>query len=1033
MDGKEEGSFLKKENERLLAENQKLRSENSELKEKIRKYEAQVFDPGASGSHSVNSFGRINSRDSQTSEKLVDSVQREKEKNSPEQAALFVNIRQIQGSFDQLLSVSESTPRKDVDKTSTTPEKLELFRSLFCGRTDVYAKRYYNMKSQKTGYAPVCANAGRPLLCEKKKFTCGECPNRELIPLSDKVICNHIIGRDEHARDVIGIYPIFPDNTVCFLAIDLDKENWRTDLNAILAVCKRAGICPAVERSRSGEGAHLWFFFEDRIPAATARRLGNGLITLAMEIDHTLKFTSYDRLFPNQDVLPKGGFGNLIALPLQGQAKLKGNSLFVDDSLRPYEDQWAYLSQVKKIPLQQAKYLAEELSGQGEMGVLSNDEDKADEKKIVKPWEKKPASKQNTLRYTGMVRITKANMLYIEKNDLPESLLNRVKRLAAFKNPVFYKAQALRFSTYQIPRIIDTSFEDQRYLGIPRGCESDLIEFFRKCGAQADWDDKTCDGLEIDVRFQGNLDEEQTIAAQALLDHENGVLSAPPGFGKTVIGAYIIANRRVNTLVLVHTTALLKQWKESLSKFLLLNETLPDEPVKRGRKKERSVIGELGAGKNSLNGIIDIAIVASLSGNSGRKHILKNYGLVIADECHHVSAIRYEDVMKDVNSKYAYGLTATPMRLDGHEPIIYMQCGPLRHRIDPNEQAKKRSFGHVVIPCFSELKMPEHINQNDRNMNMIYDVLCCDLARNERIISDVMASVKLGRSPIILTNRYDHAQYFFSRLSIIYPNVFLLSGRGKASEKADTIDRIRKAQSDQPMVLVGIGKYIGEGFDVPRLDTLFLAYPIAWKGNLEQYAGRLNRDYKGKEEVIIYDYVDYLVPVLERMYYKRLKGYKRIGYSCRIQSEPSAKDTEMIYDQNEFVSVFDEDMGNKHREITISSPYVSRMRVEAIIGIFQKIETNNCRIRIITRPANDYPTEIHEKIAVSLSRLESIGINVIQTTGLFSKFVVIDQKIVWFGDVDFLSKSKEDAYVLRFENRDVAKELMNKAGLYSDI
>ena len=996
----EEFLFLKQENERLFDENQRLRLANAELKEIIRKHEARQVDSGVSY--------------------LRDTVA-----DSPEKAALCVNSSQIQVSFDQLLSISERAPQRNIDKNSSTREKLELFRSLFSGRTDVYAKRYYNLNSGKSGYMPVCANAWNPHLCERKKYTCGECPNRELIPLSDREICNHILGKDEFARDVIGIYPIFPDNTVSFLAIDLDKENWKTDLNAILAGCKHAGICPSVERSRSGQGAHIWFFFEDRIPASTARRLGNGLITLAMEIDHALKFTSYDRLFPNQDVLPKAGFGNLIALPLQGQAKSKGNSLFVDNSLNPYEDQWAYLSQVRKIPIQQVKYLAEELCGQGEMGVLIAETDKED---ILKPWEKKLASKQDTLRYTGTVRITKANMLYIEKNNLPESMLNRVKRLAAFRNPAFYKAQALRFSTYQIPRIIDTSFEDHGYLGIPRGCESELVDFFRKCGAQADWEDKTCNGFGLDVCFQGNLDEDQAISAQALLEHENGVLSAPPGFGKTVIGAYMIANRKVNTLILVHTTALLKQWKESLSKFLVLNESLPVEPVKRGRRKERSILGELGAGKNSLNGIVDIAIVASLSGNSERKNILKNYGLVIADECHHVSAVGYEDIMKDVNAKYVYGLTATPMRLDGHEPIIYMQCGPLRQRIDPKQQAEKRSFDHVVIPCFSELKMPESMNQNERNMNRVYDVLTNDLPRNERIVSDVMTAVTLGRSPIVLTNRYDHALFLANRLSILCPNVFLLSGRGNLKEKTKTIDKIREIPADQPLVLVGIGKYIGEGFDVPRLDTLFLAYPIAWKGNLEQYAGRLNRTYKGKEEVIIYDYVDYLIPVLERMYYKRLKGYKHIGYSCRTQAEPGAKNTAMIYDQNEFIPVFDEDLGKTHHEIIISSPYVSRMRAEAIIEIIQRTETSNCRIRIMTRPVIDYPIDIQEKIATSISHLETIGILVLQKSELFSRFAIIDQEIVWFGDVDFLSKSKEDAYVLRFQNRKVAEELLKKAG-----
>lgn len=1027
MEGKEEYLSLKRENERLLKENQKLRIENAELKDQIQKYEARLVDSGImKNQNAAISTGSELFRAAKISELIEAPSQRDIATDTLGQSAVNVHPSQIQVSLDQLLPLSEGAPQGNIDKNSSTPEKLELFRSLFCGRTDVYAKRYNNLKSGKSGYAPVCANAGTPHLCDKKKYSCGECPNRELIPLSDKVICNHIIGKDEFARDVIGIYPIFPDNTVHFLAIDLDKENWRTDLNAILTGCRRAGICPSVERSRSGQGAHIWFFFEDRIPAETARRFGNGLLTLAMEIDHTLKFASYDRLFPNQDVLTKGGFGNLIALPLQGQAKLKGNSLFVDNALNPYEDQWAYLSQVRRIPLQQVKYLAEELCGQGDMGVLIAETVKED---IPKPWEKKSASKQDTFRYSGTARITKANMLYIEKKDLPESLLNRIKRLAAFKNPAFYKAQALRFSTYQIPRIIDTSFEDQRYLGIPRGCESDLVDFLRDSGAQAEWDDKSCYGLEIDVCFHGSLDEDQTLAAQALLENENGVLSAPPGFGKTVIGAYIIANRKLNTLILVHTTALLKQWKDSLNKFLLLNDTLPEELIKRGRKKERSFIGELGAGKNSLNGIVDIAIVASLSGNTERKSILKNYGLVIADECHHVSAVGYEDVMKDVNARYVYGLTATPMRLDGHDPIIYMQCGPLRQRIDPKEQAEKRSFDHVVIPCFSELKMPEQMNQNGKNINVVYDVLCNDLTRNERIISDVMAAFTSERSPIVLTNRYDHAHILFSRLSDLCPNVFLLSGRGTRKEKAETLDRIRETPADQPIVLVGIGKYIGEGFDVPRLDTLFLAYPIAWKGNLEQYAGRLNRSYVGKEEVIIYDYVDYLIPVLERMYYKRLKGYKRIGYSCRTQADSGPNSIGMIYDQNEFANVFDADLGRKHHEIIISSPYVSRLRVEAIIEVIARKGVNDCRIRIITRPANDYPTDNQDRIALSISRLESNGFTVIQTPELFSKFAVFDQETVWFGDIDFLSKSKEDAYVLRFENRRVAKELLKRVGM----
>ena len=391
---------------------------------------------------------------------------------------------------------------------------------------------------------------------------------------------------------------------------------------------------------------------------------------------------------------------------------------------------------------------------------------------------------------------------------------------------------------------------------------------------------RTFSGKPLHARFLGELREDQQSAADALLEHDTGVLSATTAFGKTVVAACLIAQRKVNTLILVHTQSLLDQWKRALAQFLAIDEALPELPKKRGRKRQRSVIGQLGGTKNSLEGFVDVAIMQSLISGGEVRELVKDYGMVIADECHHVSAVSFERILKEVNARYLYGLTATPTRKDGHHPIIYLQCGPIRYQVDAKVQAEKRSFSHAVVPRFTTFARPL-TEDKPWTITDAYRAMQTDKARNTQIVADVTAAVAAGRTPLVLTERYEHAKLLHATLAEQGRRVVLLSGHGTAKEKRELLAELAQIPPEEPLVLVATGRYVGEGFDLPRLDTLMLTMPISWKGTLAQYAGRLHREYAGKREVLIYDYVDLRVPMLERMYQRRLSGYAAIGYSVR--------------------------------------------------------------------------------------------------------------------------------------------------------
>ena len=538
------------------------------------------------------------------------------------------------------------------------------------------------------------------------------------------------------------------------------------------------------------------------------------------------------------------------------------------------------------------------------------------------PWQRKQIWQKLTRGdFPIQVTLAVSNLIYIEKKGFSQKALNALKRLAAFPNPEFRSKQAMRISVYGIPRVLDCGYEDGSYIGLPRGCMEILLDTFDQYGVPAVLENHRFSGHSIDVEFSGTLRAEQEPAAQALLAADMGVLSATTAFGKTVIGAYLIGQRKVNTLILVQSSALLEQWKSSLEQFLDIHEVLPELPKKRGRKKKRHLIGQIGSGKNTRSGIVDTAIMKSVCEGEEKtvKSFVAEYGMVIVDECHHVAAFTFESVLKAVEAKYVYGLSATPVRKDGHHPIIFMQCGPVRYLVDAKSQAEKRTFSHFVVPRFTRMRLPDAKGIQDMYAGVVENE-----NRNELLVTDTLNLIQEGRTPILLTERKEHAALLASRLSDKVKNVFLLIGSDKQKEKREKMAALQNVPDDEDVVVVATGKYIGEGFDSPRLDTLLLAMPISWKGTLAQYAGRLHRNYEGKHEVRIYDYVDIHVPTLERMYHKRLKGYAELGYQVKFGAADQS--ISVIYDGHSSMLPFEQDLDDAACSVVIVSPYLQKGR-----------------------------------------------------------------------------------------------------------
>ncbi|MGB5834669.1 MAG: DEAD/DEAH box helicase family protein [Thiohalocapsa sp.] len=753
-------------------------------------------------------------------------------------------------STDSVPPVSErETPRL------STREKVALFRRLFRGRDDVFPVRWESKPSGKSGYTPACANEWRAGLCDKPRIKCADCGHRVLIPLTDTVIYDHLAG-----KHTIGIYPLLEDDTCYFLAVDFDKADWRADARAFAQSCEDLSVPVALEISRSGEGAHAWIFFDDRVPAHEARRLGTALISHTCARTRQLELTSYDRLFPNQDKLPKGGFGNLIAVPLQKQPRENQCSLFVDSNWHAYTDQWAFLTSIGLMAPQDIEPAI--LRGGGGMHPL--DIAFIDEEDQAEPWKRpEPAARALPTPMPKRITMTLANRVYIEKTQLSQPLANRLIRLAAFQNPAFYRAQAMRLSVWNNPRVIGCAENYPRHIALPRGCIDAALELLRDNAIGSELHDERSSGSPLEVEFAGTLRSDQAEAVNAMLQHDTGVLCAPTAFGKTVVAAEMIARRGVNTLVLVHRADLLNQWRERLHSFLGVDE---------------GVIGIIGGGKAKLSGQIDIAVMQSLSRRGEVNPCVEDYGQVIVDECHHLGAVSFEDILKRVKAKYVLGLTATPIRRDGQQPIICMQCGPIRYTATQTAGAP-RDLAVVPRELSGCIELPP-----EAGIQEVFRCLANDQNRTDAIVDAIREAFERGRKVLVLTERTGHLDAIHAALAGKVPSPFVLYGRMSRKQRVTLIAELDALSPDAPRVLLATGKLVGEGFDHPPLDTLVLAMPVSWRGTLQQYAGRLHREHATKTDVRIIDFVDAGHPALRRMWDKRQQGYRAMGY--RIADQP---------------------------------------------------------------------------------------------------------------------------------------------------
>lgn len=942
------------------------------------------------------------------------------------------------------LTEPEKTEAFDLNQGARIINPLEIndvmvkgFFTYFWGRHDVYAKRY-EKKTGESGYFPQCHNFWQDI-CPKKqrqRINCKDCPYKSYKPLKKDDLLAHLKGYSFNGSDVIGIYPLFPNGTCRFLVFDFDNHEkgsekidnantndvWIEEVEALRTICLLNGIDPLVERSRSGRGAHIWIFFDSPVPASLARRFGVALLEKGAQQVNLKSFTYYDRMLPAQDYLSDGGIGNLIALPLQGKALQEGNSAFVDKNWNAYPHQWNVLWSKPRLS---QEFL--ELKIQEWTSSISDLIPKKDEENREKPWQKGIQFYPEEIE--GTLKITLSNGIYIDNLNLKPSLQNKIRRLAAFSNPVFYRNKAIGTSNFDTSSWIYLGKDHlSGYIEIPRGLQEQLLECAVKGEIPYEITDERQPGRIINVSFQGELRDEQKPALREMLKYENGILHAATAFGKTVVCSALIAKRKVNTLIILESSALIDQWVEALERFLSIDEELPEYKTKTGRVRTRkSLIGKLQALHDSTTGIIDIAMAGSICKKGEFHPLLNEYGMVIVDECHHAASDTISEVLREVKAKYVYGVTATPARGDGLEKINYMLLGPIRYRYTSKEKALAQGIDHLVYPRFTRTLPPRGITKEKMHPNEAYEIIRNNDIRDEQIIADVKECLAAGRTPVILSKYKDHSQKLYERIKKHAKHVFLMTGSNSKQEHKDILHQMKQVKLEEPMVLVATGKLIGEGFDFPRLDTLIMATPVSFKGVVEQYAGRLNRDFEGKKNVIIYDYVDSHIPMFDNMYAKRLKAYKQIGYEVCTGIKGEKQTANAIFDKDTYYSVYQRDLLEANQSIVISSPIISTNKVNELITILKEKQEQGISITVVTWDPDTYGfgdsvywMQLHEQ-------MKQAGFYLRTEVSTCERFAIIDQEIVWYGNMNLLGKNTVEDSMMRISSNKIAAELMEVA------
>ena len=944
-----------------------------------------------------------------------------------------------------------------IQHVEITDELANRFFSRFWGRQDVYSKRYVKKGTGEAGYYPQCNHFWSEKCPRKmgKKIKCRDCSSQSWKKLDIAVLKKHLEGKAADASDVIGIYPLLPDDTCRFLVFDFDNhekdagkeetrdadEKWKEEVETLREICRQNGIDALTERSRSGRGVHVWIFFQSAVDASFARKFGFALLEKGAESVNLKSFTYYDRMLPAQDHIPDGGksgrpgLGNLIALPLQGLALKEGNSAFIDENWNAYPDQWGELFRRQRLskefmetciknwqPVNPFEETVENQDGKGQEQQGWQSQGKQ-AKERVKPWEQNRQFLAEDV--DGKLMVTLSNLIYVDASNLKPRIQNRIRRMAAFVNPVFYKNQAMGLSNFANGRYIYLGQDENGYIGIPRGLWEELIEKCEKAEIIWETEDERVRGNEIKVEFNGQLRETQAVAVEKMLAHETGILSAATAFGKTVVCSYLIATRKLSTLVLLESSSLIEQWQEALAKFLMIDEELPEYQTASGQtRKRKSIIGKLQGAHDSMTGIIDIAMAGSLYKKGEFHPKLQEYGMVIVDECHHAASATVVGILREVKAKYIYGVTATPMRGDGLEKITYRMIGPVRYSYGARDMAKEQGIRHFVYPRFTRTVSPHRLGEQ-MHVNDAYKLIRDNAMRNEQIAADVKLCIEKGRSPVVLSKYKEHAKLLYERLRQHADRAFLLLGDNPKKEQKKLMEELRQVSREQSVLLVATGQLIGEGFDYPRLDTLIMAMPVAWKGVVEQYAGRLNREYEGKETVIVYDYVDRHIPVFDHMYAKRLRAYKQIGYEiCAGIETATAKEANAIFDIDNYGVVYRQDLSGASKEIVISSPGLRRDKVHQMIELLGNRQEEGVLVTIVTWHPDTYKFGSSEARMNLMEELRQAGFQVRLVDDSCEHYTIIDREIVWYGSVNFLSKEDAEDNLMRVCSGKIADELL---------
>ncbi len=936
----------------------------------------------------------------------------------------------VSGDAEGVVELYDPDQGARIKKFDVTDKIASDFFMMFCrGRKDVYDLRYTNPKTGKNGYYTQCFNRwDRGCHIQKKDgVRCKDCELRAYKPVTLPLIKAHMNGTDPNGNDVVAIYPMLENNLCQLLVFDFDNhakgaeqedyanidDGWKEEINALRHICKNLDVDAAVERSRSGRGAHLWIFFKEMVPARLARRFGFALLEKGAESVNLKSFKYYDRMIPTQDALPEGGLGNVIALPLQGMALKSGNSAFIDENWNAYEDQLNVLAGTRRLTRQG---IEDYLSLWYSTGSTSEDNG------TDAPWDKNSEIEAGSVK--GVVRIVLADRIYIDSTGMSNKTKRQLRRMATFSNKQYFQNQAMDMPNYDESRFIYLGSDEGKYIVLPRGLREEILKKFDNAGISYKIEDKRTKGQELNISFRGELRESQIPAVETMLENETGILHAATAFGKTVVCCDMIARRGISTLILVDRADLMNQWIKRLEEFLDIDEELPEYQTKTGRtRKRKSLIGNLQGAHDTLTGIVDVAMIRSLKKKDGFHPKLKEYAQVYFDECHHAASDSAIEVLQEINAKYVYGVTATPKRGDGKEKINEFLLGPIRYRFTAKDRAEEQNINHLVYPRFTRTVKPHHLSKTPYG-NDAYELIRNNDVRDEQIIRDVADCVQAGRTPVVLTKYVDHAKKLSERLKTYADRLILLTGANGTKARRAQVEELNKVDDSDSLILVGTGSLLGEGFDFPRLDTLFMATPVSGENVVEQYVGRLNRDYDGKENVIVYDYVDSHIPKFDKMHSARLKAYKKIGYELCVNMDGEKQKANAIYDIENYAETYWKDLEEANSAVVVSSPRLNNQKVDRIINMLGKRRELGVEVTIVTWHPDAYKYGKDDVRMELMERLRKAGFEIRLVEETCEHYAVIDNEIVWYGSVNLLSKEDAEDNLMRVCSKDIAAELL---------